>query len=80
MLCAVVPYGRKAAMPSLHLDIPSIDWIERTPRGDEPGKGKPRPASEEPARPSHDGLAKQARGREARDAEPWPDGLAGAVA
>ena len=35
-------------MPSLHLDIPSIDWIALPPRGEKPGGGKARPARNAP--------------------------------
>jgi hypothetical protein len=36
--------ARSVAVPSLHLDIPSIDWIARPVRGEKPGGGKARPA------------------------------------
>jgi hypothetical protein len=67
-------------MPSLHLDIPSIDWIGRAPRADRPGRGKARPTEEAPPRAPADGLANRAPGQDARDPLPWPHGPAGAVA
>jgi hypothetical protein len=67
-------------MPSLHLDIPSIDWIERAPRGGKPGRGKACPADGDRA-PTPDGrLADRAPEREARDPEPGLPGPAGAMA
>jgi hypothetical protein len=67
-------------MPSLHLDIPSIDWGGRAPRADKPGRGKARPVGEEHAPVPGDRLANPAPRREARDPLPWPHGPAGAVA
>ena len=67
-------------MPSLHLDIPSIDWIERAPRGGKPGRGKACPADADRAPAPDDRLADRARGREARDPQPWPHGPVGAMA
>ena len=67
-------------MPSLHLDIPSIDWIERTPRGGNAGRGKACPAGDDLAPAPGDRLANRTTGREARDPQPWPDGPAGAMA
>lgn len=67
-------------MPSLHLDIPSIDWTGRAPPGDTPGRGKVRPAREARAPAREDGLAGRATGQDARDPQPWPHGLAGATA
>jgi hypothetical protein len=71
--------ARSATMPSLHLDIPSIDWIERAPRRDSHG-GKARPAREESAPAPVGGLASPAAAPEARDSQPSPGGLAGAKA
>lgn len=66
-------------MPSLHLDIPSIDWIARRPRGEKPGGGKARPAEsvQIPAAPAE---PRDRSGREARQPILPPDRPAGAMA
>lgn len=57
-------------MPSLHLDIPSIDWIERSPRADRAGGGKAAPAPSAPA-PEHPRAKPPTRGN-TPDRDPWP--------
>ncbi|MGN2254902.1 hypothetical protein ACFWZ4_16130 [Frateuria sp. GZRe12] len=67
------------AMPSLHLDIPSIDWIARPARGEKPGGGKDRPAESDrmPARPAE---PRDRSGRDARQPILPPGRPAGAMA
>ncbi|MBP1472772.1 hypothetical protein J7I44_00535 [Frateuria sp. MAH-13] len=67
-------------MPSLHLDIPSIDWIARPTRGEKPGSGKGRPAEHAQIPPTP---AVVPRDRSACEVQPpilRPGGLAGAMA
>jgi hypothetical protein len=69
------PTRGEPAMPSLHLDVPSIDWIERPPRADRTGGGKASPVPQAPApRREH---AKPPARRDAPDRDPWPGRPAG---
>jgi hypothetical protein len=66
-------------MPSLHLDIPSIDWIARPPRGEKPGGGKAHPPEsvQIPATPAE---PRDRSGRDVRQPILRPGRPAGAMA
>jgi hypothetical protein len=67
--------GREeSTMPSLHLDIPSIDWIERPPRAERSGGGRASPVPEAPA--PHRERAKPAQ-RDMPQPDRWPREPAG---
>lgn len=59
-------------MPSLHLDIPSIDWIAPPPRGGGRGRGKACPVRDAPAVAPKDGNARPPAPADAGDVDAWP--------
>lgn len=61
-------------MPSLHLDIPSIDWIDRSPRTDRSDRGKAAPV---PDAPMPKERAKRAASGDTPGLDPWPGRPAG---
>jgi len=65
-------------MPSLHLDIPSIDWIERPPRADRSGGAKPAPVSDLPT-PGGQRGERPSRG-DTPERDRWPGEPAGVPA
>lgn len=68
-------------MPSLHLDIPSIDWIARPPRGEKPGGGKAASTAEAAQVPTMAaGSGDRSAARNVRDRSIWSGPPAGAMA
>ncbi|HET6806473.1 MAG TPA: hypothetical protein VFH59_13630 [Frateuria sp.] len=66
-------------MPSLHLDIPSVDWVPRPPRGEKPGSGKARPAGNAPM-PATPAVPRERSVRDVRQPILPPGRPAGAMA
>jgi len=67
-------------VPSLHLDIPSIDWGARPGRAGGPGRGKARPLQGGQADTPPSEPVRRPASKEAPKLEPWPGKLAGVVA